>query len=241
MTKNHGTKKKVRERMAQTGERYTAARDAMFLKFAATPSRLESARQWISNHKKNLNDVVEAAMSTVPVLPERVLTVDEEMGFAAALAKMTGLVVSLSKTENNKDTKPTEIQMEKANEYLAKRGYAIASRESPPRRTMNTTVGLCSPRVVGGGRMITVSYRAMVPLRFHTLAVRRQWRVVRVRLVSLANERRKVEVVPGEFGNLTLLAGLCRAGERLEVTVRNPWRRPRWFRAMAVATAGDPK
>ena len=112
----------------------------------------------------------------------------------------------------------------------------------PVRRTMNTTVGLCSPRVVGGGHLITVSYHAMVSLRFHTLAVRKQWRVVRVRLVSATatNDRRLVEVVPGEFGNLTILAGLCRPGERLEVTVRNLWRRPRWFRAMAVATVGDP-
>jgi len=109
-----------------------------------------------------------------------------------------------------------------------------------PRRVMNTTVGLHSSRVVGGGRLITVSYRAMVPLRFHTLAVRKQWRVVRVRLVSATNERRPVEVVPGEFGNLTLLAGLCSVGERLEVTVRNLWRRPRVFRAMAVATVGEP-
>lgn len=108
------------------------------------------------------------------------------------------------------------------------------------RRTMNTTVGLCSVRVVGGGCLITAGYCAMVPLRFHTLAVRRQWRVVRVRLVSPAGVRRSVDVVPGEFGNLTLLAGLCHAGERLEVTVRNLWRRPRVFRAMAVATVGDP-
>ena len=110
----------------------------------------------------------------------------------------------------------------------------------PPRRLMNTTVGLCSVRAVGGGRLITVSYRTMVPMRFHALVVRRQWRVVRVRLVSLANERRRVEMVPGEFGNLVLLAGLCGVGNRLDVTVRNLWRRPRFFRAMAVATVGDP-